>query len=246
MLSFEDPVLPSSKNDKPPFRIQCCPDPISNDCIMNNLHPEGNPTHPLDAHEIEKWLKPTQISSDKNKRQLIRNATLSNPPLRRYGLHLVRLGHAPPWRFGPPCVESCQYRAARPGSKTPARVRQDCLLAQGLGASISEQVQRENETNIKSWHLPFLPFSATRLPVANSWPITHPLFRLQIGSWLNCALSPRFSKITVGFDNNSWPWEEVSVYGNIAVQAGRLSWRRLEQIKRMPSAQGNSMEGFTF
>ncbi len=58
----------SSKNDEPPFRTQCSPDSISNDCITNDLHPEGNLTVPFDAHEIEKWLTPTQISRNKDKR----------------------------------------------------------------------------------------------------------------------------------------------------------------------------------
>ena len=74
-------IVTLRKNDKPPFRTQCIPDPISDDCITNDLHPEGNPTHPLDAHEIEKWLNPTQVSRNKNKRQSIRTWF---SPFRRY------------------------------------------------------------------------------------------------------------------------------------------------------------------
>ena len=74
-------IVTLRKNDKPPFRTQCIPDPISDDCITNDLHPEGNPTHPLDAHEIEKWLNPTQVSRNKNKSQSIWTRFT---PFRRY------------------------------------------------------------------------------------------------------------------------------------------------------------------
>ena len=61
-----------------------------------------------------------------------------------------------------------------------------------------------------------------------------------------CNLSPRFAKIVAGIDHNSSPREDLDKYGDAAVQAGKLSRRRLGQMKRMQSAHENSVEGFTF
>ncbi|KAK0516383.1 hypothetical protein JMJ35_000986 [Cladonia borealis] len=58
-------------------------------------------------------------------------------------------------------------------------------------------------------------------------------------------MAPRFAKMAVGLDHNLSPREDLSKYGEAAVQAGKLSRRRLEQIKRMQSAHENSVEGFT-
>ena len=72
-----------------------------------------------------------------------------------------------------------------------------------------------------------------------------PVFMLANWFYAYCTLSTRFSKMAVGIDHNSAPREDLSKYGDAAVQAGKLSRRRLEQIKRMQGAHENSVEGFT-
>lgn len=52
--------------------------------------------------------------------------------------------------------------------------------------------------------------------------------------------------MAVGLDHNSSPREDFSKYAVTALQAGKLSRRRLEQIKRMQAAHENSVEGFSF
>ena len=52
--------------------------------------------------------------------------------------------------------------------------------------------------------------------------------------------------MAVGLDHNASPREDVARYGEAAVRAGKLSRRRLEQVKRMQSAHENSVEGFAF
>ena len=72
-----------------------------------------------------------------------------------------------------------------------------------------------------------------------------PVFTLANWLYAYCTLSPRFAKMAVGLDHNLSPREDFSKYGDAAVQAGKLSRRRLEQIRRMQSAHENSVEGFT-
>ena len=72
-----------------------------------------------------------------------------------------------------------------------------------------------------------------------------PFFTLANWLYAYCTLSPRFAKMAVGLDHNVSPREDISKYGDAAVQAGKLSQRRLEQIRRMQSAHENSVEGFT-
>ena len=72
-----------------------------------------------------------------------------------------------------------------------------------------------------------------------------PTFTLANWLYAYCTLSPRFAKMAVGLDHNLSPREDLSKYGDAAVQAGKLSRRRLEQIRRMQSAHENSVEGFT-
>ncbi len=52
--------------------------------------------------------------------------------------------------------------------------------------------------------------------------------------------------MAAGLDHNSSPREDLSKYGDAAVQAGKLSRWRLDQLKRMEAAHQNSVEGFTF
>lgn len=72
-----------------------------------------------------------------------------------------------------------------------------------------------------------------------------PMFTLANWLYAYCTLSPRFAKMAVGLDHNLSPREDLTKYGDAAVQAGKLSRRRLEQIRRMQSAHENSVEGFT-
>jgi len=72
-----------------------------------------------------------------------------------------------------------------------------------------------------------------------------PAFTLANWLYAYCTLSPRFAKMAVGLDHNLSPRVDLSKYGDAAVQAGKLSRRRLEQIRRMQSAHENSVEGFT-
>lgn len=72
-----------------------------------------------------------------------------------------------------------------------------------------------------------------------------PAFILLNWFYAYCNLSPRFAKMSVGLDHNLSPREDIAKYGEAAVQGGKLSRQRLEQIKRMQSAHENSVEGFT-
>ena len=51
--------------------------------------------------------------------------------------------------------------------------------------------------------------------------------------------------MAVGIDHNLSPRGDLSKYGEVAVREGKLSRRRLDQIRRMQSAHENSVEGFT-
>lgn len=72
-----------------------------------------------------------------------------------------------------------------------------------------------------------------------------PAFILLNWFYAYCHLSPRFAKMSVGLDHNLSPREDITKYGETAVQGGKLSRQRLDQIKRMQSAHENSVEGFT-
>ena len=52
--------------------------------------------------------------------------------------------------------------------------------------------------------------------------------------------------MAVGLDHSFSPREDLNKYGDEAVQAGKLSWRRLARTRLMQSAHENSVEGFTF
>ena len=85
------------------------------------------------------------------------------------------------------------------------------------------------------------------LQAATGQPANYaPAFLLANWFFAYCNLSPRFGKLAAGIDHNSSPREDLDKYGDAAVQAGKLSRRRLGQMKRMQSAHENSVEGFTF
>ena len=94
----------------------------------------------------------------------------------------------------------------------------------------------------------FLIFTLLGLQATDGQQFANYAPAFAIANWFfaYCTLSPRFSKMAVSLDHNSSPREDHSKYGEAAVQAGKLSRRRLDQIKRMQSAHENSVEGFTF
>lgn len=83
------------------------------------------------------------------------------------------------------------------------------------------------------------------MAVAQQPPNYAPAFTLANWLYAYCTLSPRFAKMAVGLDHNLSPREDLDRYGDAAVQAGKLSRRRLGRIRRMQSAHENSVEGFT-
>ena len=85
------------------------------------------------------------------------------------------------------------------------------------------------------------------LQAASGQPANYaPAFLLANWFFAYCDLSPRLAEMAVGIDHNSSPREDHDKYGDAAVQEGKLSRRRLGQMKRMLSAHENSVEGFTF
>lgn len=57
--------------------------------------------------------------------------------------------------------------------------------------------------------------------------------------------SPRGAKIRLGLDHNVNPREDLTTYGEAAVQSGKITRRALDQLKRQTSAHANVQEGFT-
>jgi hypothetical protein len=60
-----------------------------------------------------------------------------------------------------------------------------------------------------------------------------------------CFMSIRGEKIYYGLDHNVSPREDLSKYGERAVQEGKLSRRTLEKLKRKEAAHANAQEGYT-
>jgi uncharacterized MAPEG superfamily protein len=60
------------------------------------------------------------------------------------------------------------------------------------------------------------------------------------------AQSPRFIKLAYGLDHNVAPREDVAVYGDAAVKAGKLSRKQLALVKRVEAAHLNAVEHFPF
>ncbi|KAJ5684859.1 uncharacterized protein N7477_001204 [Penicillium maclennaniae] len=57
-------------------------------------------------------------------------------------------------------------------------------------------------------------------------------------------MSTRGTKIRLGLDNNVAPREDLSKYGEAAVQAGKISQRTLNKLKRQEAAHANAVEGY--
>ena len=57
--------------------------------------------------------------------------------------------------------------------------------------------------------------------------------------------SPRGAKIRLGLDHNVNPREDLTTYGEAAVQSGKITRGALDQLKRQTSAHANVQEGFS-
>ncbi|CAI7573080.1 unnamed protein product [Penicillium manginii] len=57
-------------------------------------------------------------------------------------------------------------------------------------------------------------------------------------------MSTRGTKFRLGLDHNVAPREDVSKYGEAAVQAGKISRSALNKLKRQEAAHANAVEGF--
>ncbi|KAJ6028956.1 hypothetical protein N7499_000098 [Penicillium canescens] len=67
-----------------------------------------------------------------------------------------------------------------------------------------------------------------------------------VGNWFLafCFMSIRGEKMYYGLDHNDSPREDLSKYGERAVQEGKLSRRTLEKLKRKEAAHANAQEGY--
>ncbi|RAK87082.1 hypothetical protein BO79DRAFT_31526 [Aspergillus costaricaensis CBS 115574] len=57
-------------------------------------------------------------------------------------------------------------------------------------------------------------------------------------------LSTRPAKRLLRIDHNVAPRDDLKVYGEAAVQAGKISRRQLDRLKRQEAAHANAVEGF--
>ncbi|PWY69730.1 hypothetical protein BO70DRAFT_365660 [Aspergillus heteromorphus CBS 117.55] len=67
-----------------------------------------------------------------------------------------------------------------------------------------------------------------------------------IGNWFlaHGVLSTRPAKRLFGLDHNVAPREDLSKYGEAAVQAGKITRSQLNRLKRQEAAHANTIEGF--
>lgn len=59
-------------------------------------------------------------------------------------------------------------------------------------------------------------------------------------------MSTRVQKNFYGLDHNVMPRDDLSKYGEAAVQAGKLDRRTLNKLKRQEAAHANAQEGYPF
>ncbi|CAG8333123.1 unnamed protein product [Penicillium salamii] len=62
--------------------------------------------------------------------------------------------------------------------------------------------------------------------------------------WAFCLMSNRGAKVRLGIDNNVCPWEDLTTFGEAAVQAGKISRSTLNKPKRREAAHANAQEGY--
>ncbi|EKV11598.1 Membrane-associated, eicosanoid/glutathione metabolism (MAPEG) protein [Penicillium digitatum] len=70
---------------------------------------------------------------------------------------------------------------------------------------------------------------------------------LLVANWVFAYIltSPRGTKIRLGLDHNVNPREDLTTYGEAAVQSGKITRQTLDKLKRQASAHANAQEGFT-
>jgi uncharacterized MAPEG superfamily protein len=59
-------------------------------------------------------------------------------------------------------------------------------------------------------------------------------------------MSNRGAKVRLGIDNNVCPREDLTTFGEAAVQAGKISRATLDKLKRREAAHANAQEGYSF
>lgn len=57
-------------------------------------------------------------------------------------------------------------------------------------------------------------------------------------------MNTRPTKMYLGLDHNVAPREDLAKYGEAAVQAGKLSRRTLNRLKRQEASHANAVEGY--
>ncbi|RAL01464.1 MAPEG family protein [Aspergillus ibericus CBS 121593] len=77
-------------------------------------------------------------------------------------------------------------------------------------------------------------------------PIPNNAVAYLIGNWFfaHGVLSTRPAKRLLRLDHNVAPREDLTTYGEAAVQAGKITRRQLNRLKRQEAAHANAIEGF--
>ncbi|CAD6445111.1 faf79501-636d-4f1f-96bd-863a202b5ebd-CDS [Sclerotinia trifoliorum] len=76
--------------------------------------------------------------------------------------------------------------------------------------------------------------------------INHTVPYILANRTLSYLLASRHWKQYYGFDHNESPRYDIEEYGKRMVQEGKLTRRQLDRVKRVQSAQSNSIEHFGF
>ena len=79
-------------------------------------------------------------------------------------------------------------------------------------------------------------------------PVPNHAVAVLLANWFFAygVMSTRVDKVRYGIDNNVAPREDLSKYGEAAVQAGKLDRRTLNKLKRQEAAHANAVEGYPF
>lgn len=99
------------------------------------------------------------------------------------------------------------------------------------------------ETNL---HLHSALFTTLGLRAPDQPPANHASALLMVNWFFAYILSsPRGAKIRMGLDHNANPREDLTTYGEAAVQSGKITRHTLDKLKRQTSAHANAQEGYT-
>ena len=82
--------------------------------------------------------------------------------------------------------------------------------------------------------------SSPNLPIPNHAP-TFVSFHF---FFAYCVLAPRHLKQIYGLDHNVSPREDLSKYGDAAVQSGKITQKQLDMMRRNESAHANAIENY--